>query len=80
VLFGAPKDGVTGPVGLERGRVGRSTPQKCNMTPLEFRMQPFRLPDERVDRRKLAFVDRDHVRHPPLKPFFTFVTPSLMPL
>jgi hypothetical protein len=50
------------------------------MTPLEFRVQPFRLPDERVDRRKLAFGDRDHVRHPPLKPFFTFVTPSLRPL
>jgi hypothetical protein len=79
VLFGAPKDGVTGLVGLEGGRVGRSTPQKCNMTPLEFRVQPFRHPDERVDRRKVEHDDRDHGRHPPLKPFFTFMTPPLRP-
>ena len=80
MLFGAPKDGVTGLVGLERGRVGRSTPQECNMTPLEFHVQPFRLPDDQVDRRKLAFADRDHVRHPPSKPFFTFMTPPSRPL
>ena len=79
MLFGAPKDGVTGLVGLERGRVGRSTPQECNMTPLEFHVQPFRLPDDQVDRRKLAFADRDHVRHPSSKPFFTFMTPPSRP-
>jgi hypothetical protein len=50
------------------------------MTPLEFRVQPFRLPDERIDRRKLAHDDRDHGRHPPLKPFFTFMTPPSRPL
>jgi hypothetical protein len=48
------------------------------MTPLEFRMQPFRLPNERLDRRKLAFEIVITVV-PPLKPFFTFVTPSLRP-
>lgn len=40
MLFRAPKDGVTGLVGLEGGRVGRSTPQKCNMTPWNSACSP----------------------------------------